>query len=364
MVKRITQVLVVIMLALMLLTPKIIAFDVHGQTEYVVNSYEQGFFCMNHGLILNYGTRFFVYERGPVSNLASSFQHSTHAGLDGAGDNGQLLSFIVGDMAKAALTDSSINGNLGTGGRSSQEWALYVWYLLDPIHYTSVSPSEFASLEERYNAYINIYNQAMGSSATSAVTIESPDPNIVVPDSTGKVGPFTIKYPYDDKMKDSIEYKITVNDTNVVYNQDATASVNKLLRADGTPFQIGDTECYIPISELTYGVKNKFHVDWSFKYYKEGYYAKLTPLREVYYEYMCTDCRATLRTTATGYLIGGTWHEVTSESFNKYSPITSVHDSGWTHSTPWSIDSFEDGNYYLPNEEDYDAGIIRRITCS
>ena len=332
---------------------------VMNNTYTYANGYTEGFFCMNHGLGLFYGLKFKVYEVGSIAELKNSLvaSHLDHAGLDNAGDDGQLLSFIVGDLSRQGKNDPDLISNTS----NSQIWRNWIWYLLDERQYAGIDPNSFATLEEKYFKYIDIYNRVLKvTDPSSEVTITASNPDVVVPDSNGIIGPFTITYPYDILVDELIKVVISVDTTsgnNVLF--DAENSINKLQKADGTPFQIGDTEFYLKVEEVDYGAYNTFKIDWEFEYYAQGQYAKLMPQRQLYIEIECKDCGAIKRLTNTGYFrpnssgsqleLEGNWKPVADDDEISSHGLPDIAPYNYSN---YTLQGLEDG-YYIEGESHY-----------
>ena len=360
MLKKFTKFFVIVLLIMFLIPSAVSAFAcVMNNTYTYANGYTEGFFCMNHGLGLFYGLKFKVYEVGSIAELKNSLvaSHLDHAGLDNAGDDGQLLSFIVGDLSRQGKNDPDLISNTS----NSQIWRNWIWYLLDERQYAGIDPNSFATLEEKYFKYIDIYNRVLKvTDPSSEVTITASNPDVVVPDSNGIIGPFTITYPYDILVDELIKVVISVDTTsgnNVLF--DAENSINKLQKADGTPFQIGDTEFYLKVEEVDYGAYNTFKIDWEFEYYAQGQYAKLMPQRQLYIEIECKDCGAIKRLTNTGYFrpnssgsqleLEGNWKPVADDDEISSHGLPDIAPYNYSN---YTLQGLEDG-YYIEGESHY-----------
>lgn len=293
MVKRITKFLVIIIISIMLLSPTVMGFEVQMWSKpgnfVTVNNNYAGLFCMNHGYRFIGGT-YRVYEHGLVSNL--TLKHDVPAG----GDKARLLSFIIGDMQRAlkygeqAQSGARVPGINPASTRNGQEWQEAIWYYLGT---NAQQPTAYASLVQKYEAYEKIYKQK-----DNEITIEAPNPDVVVANANGMIGPFTIKYPYEEKVGEYTDLKITMTDSttgtstelfNKTYKQVTTNKLKKDPEGN-TEFKIGDTEFYFSVSEATYGKKYKFNIEWNFTYYNEAEYWKLTPPRTLIYYIQCDTC--------------------------------------------------------------------------
>ncbi len=298
MVKRITKFLVIIIISIMLLSPTVMGFTLQGWgvtppgegnvTSFrVTNNY--GLFCMNHGYHFIYGEKYRVYEAGTVDNLTIKRGHN--------GDNGLLLSFIIGDMQRAVQNGEkdrkgeNINGKYS---RNGQEWQEFIWELIGE-NKQNANPVAYAELEAKYNEYKAIYDI---KDKKDEVTIKSPNDDVVVANPEGMIGPFTIKYPYKTKVDEHIDLKITMTDSStgtdkILFEKTGKNTTTNIITSDaaGTvPFKPGDTEFYFSINDATYGKKYKFKVDWNFTYYDTARYWKLTPPRTLLQYVECDAC--------------------------------------------------------------------------
>ncbi len=279
MVKRITKFLVIIIISIMLLSPTVMGFEVQTWSKpnkfVTVNTNYAGLFCMNHGYRFIGGT-YRVYEHGLVSNL--TLKHDVPTG----GDKTRLLSFIIGDMQRAlkygeqAQSDATVPGINPASTRNGQEWQEAVWYYLGN---NAQDPTAYSSLVQKYEAYEKIYKQK-----DNEIKIEAPNPEVVVANTNGMIGPFTITYPYEEKIGEYTDLKITMTDSTTgtsteLFNKTYKQVTENKLKKDpegNTSFEIGDTEFYFSLNEVTYG--------------NEAEYWKLTPPRTLIYYVECDTC--------------------------------------------------------------------------
>ena len=293
MVRKVTKFLVVMILAIMLLTPTVMGFDIQtwgtpgteGSTFYIgIN--DKGLFCMNHGYKFVGNKNYRVYEHGFVSSL--TLKNPVPAG----GDQARLLSFIIGDMQRAVK-----NGEKDQHGRqinpatsrNKQEWQEAIWYYLGE---NRVSPTEYSSLVDEYKAYENIYGKK-----DDGITIEF-DGDVAVANEHNMVGPFKLDYPYEATIEEYTDLTITMTNSSTGASTELFKEINKQIlenkiKSDSegnNQFKLGDKEFYIPISEVTYGTKYNFHVDWEFTFYDEAEYWKLTPPRTLLSYVECDSC--------------------------------------------------------------------------
>lgn len=252
-----------------------------------------GYYCMNHGYHYD-GGDFRVYETGNVDSLGDS-----------------VLSFIVGEHKRAIK--AHIPGASTGLNRPNDPWVNYVWNLGLGTNTESPDPNTYDGIENKYNAYRQVYNDVVAS-VNNPLNIVPMDPSgtevnvaaggVLIADDTGRVK-FKIEYPWNEHLNkyygsfrghsptgllDLVDISINMNGT-TLFDSDNTGVANKLQKADGSPFQMGDQEAYISVADVNYGASNTIKLDWNFKYYTTAQYAKLeyvgsgtnTPYQDVLY---------------------------------------------------------------------------------
>ena len=270
-----TNLLSIIGLSTPTLTPQPV-----GTIKYI-SYFEDGFFCINHG------QRFMqkdyrVYESGYLSDLYSA--------------DPLLLPFLAGES-------KGIHGTPGTEadvqfGRQNQPWAHKIWSLGLGQNSQTPDPSLYAEMDKRYAAYKEIYAKKDGPIDIQAI---NPDgavaTEVLLADANG-YAKIQLDYPwaeninliYWEGVEELLNIKISVTNnsgTKVLYDE----TTNLLKNSTGGEFKIGDTEAYIPVSELTYGEYHDFEIEWNFKYYDKGVYDKWTPVRQIRYAFdTTTEC--------------------------------------------------------------------------
>lgn len=202
MMKKIIKSFVIMLLVMILLASTVMGFTLQGWNDgnkgnldglgiYYVTNNRYGLFCTNHGYRFVSNRNYRVYERGLASAL-------------GDGEGGWLLSFIIGDMQRAVQNGEPING---VNSRNGQAWQEYIWQLIG-TNKVNPNPAAFAELKAKYQEYKEVYN-AMNND----ITITAPNPDVVVANTDGMIGPFTVNYPYKEKVDEHIDLKITVTDS-------------------------------------------------------------------------------------------------------------------------------------------------------
>lgn len=270
-----TNLLSIIGLSTPTLTPQPV-----GTIKYI-SYFEDGFFCINHG------QRFMqkdyrVYESGYLSDLYSA--------------DPLLLPFLAGES-------KGIDGTPGTEdhvqlGRQNHPWAHKIWSLGLGQNAQTPDPSLYAEMDKRYAAYKEIYAKKDGPIDIQAI---NPDgavaTEVFLADANG-YAKIQLDYPwaeninliYWEGVEELLNIKISVTNnsgTKVLYDE----TTNLLKNSTGGEFKIGDTEAYIPVSELTYGEYHDFEIEWNFKYYDKGVYDKWTPERQIRYAFdTTTEC--------------------------------------------------------------------------
>ena len=307
----------------------------------LTNKFEQGFYCMNHGMHYHAKT-FYVYEVGTVSDLERQL-----------GVSSNLLSFVLGEAIRAEEQDVKFEGKGsqeetidGNNLRTYEPWQNYVWHIFGNAGYTQLSqpiPDTYKGLEDKFAEYVKIWNQVIknGENPLNIVPVSPTgtdlstyvDPTnpaglktdeVLVADSTNRVK-LKVEYPWNEKLNEYygniftdgtnipgllnlVEIKILVNGVEFYDSTYNTSVNNKLQNANGEPFKIGDKEAYINVADLNYGEEASIKVEWNFVHYTEGQYSKLTPYRELKLTYYCENERSyTYDVTMNNYKINGNW---------------------------------------------------------
>ena len=270
-----TNLLSIIGLSTPTLTPQTV-----GTIKYI-SYFEDGFFCINHGQRFMQKD-YMVYESGYLSDLYSA--------------DPLLLPFLAGES-------KGIEGTPGTEdhvqlGRQNHPWAHKIWSLGLGQNAQTPDPSLYAEMDKRYAAYKEIYAKKDGPIDIQAI---NPDgavaTEVFLADANG-YAKIQLDYPwveninliYWEGVEELLNIKISVTNnsgTKVLYDE----TTNLLKNSTGGEFKIGDTEAYIPVSELTYGEYHDFEIEWNFKYYDKGVYDKWTPERQIRYAFdTTTEC--------------------------------------------------------------------------
>ncbi len=276
-----------------------------GQTVNI-QRFEIGYFCLNKGNEFSPG-KYNVYEIGNISDLElKNFPVDRH-----------MLSFVAGEEKLAS--DKGLITN--RYNRNIQPWSHFVWVNLGVNKAGSnPDPSRYAGMLAKYNAYNKIRNDVVLSN-TNPLDIIPVDPagndiaTTEITPANAQNGQLTsngvwvandqgqlrvkVEYPWDEKLNtgydaypdpdhylDMIKVKISLNDT-VIFSSHEPNVDNKLTDGAGNPFKIGDKEAYLPVEMVEYGTSVKFKVEWSFRKYEDGQYAKLTPYHSMFYVLDC-----------------------------------------------------------------------------
>ena len=324
----------------------------------LTNSFERGFYCMNHGMHYHQ-KKFYVYEQGWVDSLEKE--------LGIMGSDGMLLSFVLGEANRATDLDVKFEGKGsqeetidGNNLRTYEPWQNYIWHVFGQSgKYTQLTQpmaSTYQGLEDKFNEYLKIWRQVVesGENPLNIIPVSSTgndlatyvDPSnpsgtvlktddVLVADESGRVK-VKVEYPwakvlneyYGNIFKDGtnipgllnlVEIKILVNGEAFYDSTYNTSVANKLQNANGEPFKIGDKEAYI--DELNYGQEANIKVEWNFTYYEKAQYSKLTPYRNIKAKYICSlDSTHIYEKEISTYKINNEWQNIPDR-------ITQTHSS-------------------------------------
>ncbi len=356
----------------------------------LTNSFERGFYCMNHGMHYHQ-KKFYVYEQGWVDSLEKE--------LGIMGSEGMLLSFVLGEANRAADLDVKFEGKGsqeetidGNNLRTYEPWQNYIWHVFGQSgKYTQLTQpiaSTYQGLEEKFNEYIKIWRQviANGENPLNIIPVSSTgkdlltyvdpsNPNgtvlktddVLIADESGRVK-VKVEYPwanllneyYGNIFKDGtnvpgllnlVEIKILINGVAFYDSTYNTNVVNKLQNVTGGAFKIGDKEAYIDISELNYGEEANIKVEWNFNYYEKAQYSKLTPYRSLKATYICPiDSKHIYEKEISTYKINNQWQNIPTRitvphSYNKQSCIGNIMYLD-TNSIEYNVQPGEKGGEY------------------
>lgn len=250
-----------------------------GATVNLSTGFPGGYYCLDRGKHYDGGLHE-IYETGDVDDLGYP-----------------ELSFVVGEHKRAIQAGGLGAVTSNSDGRNWDPWQNYVWSLNIGDNIESIHPSTFAGIMDKYEQYKNIYDEvvATGSNPLKIVPINPSGAEVdvaaggtLIADTDNRVK-FKIEYPWGDLVNeyygsfknsskkgllDLVDISISVNGTQY-YNSKDSSNINKLQRADGTPFEIGDQEAYILVDDMNYGTTNNIKIDWNFLYYTKANYAKL-----------------------------------------------------------------------------------------
>ena len=242
-----------------------------GTIRYI-DYFEDGYFCMHHGYRFRQ-SNYMVYETGTLSSLYSS--------------DPLLLPFLAGESEGVTGNQASTEDGVQSG-RADHPWAHKIWSLGFGTNGKQPDETLYADLDKRYAAYKTVYAQM---NDPLQITPINPDgsvaTDVLLADENG-YAKIQLAYPWAEDInleywpgiENLVNVKISLTNNSgdkVLYDE----TTNLLKNSTGGEFQLGDTEAYIPLAELTYGEIHTFKIEWDFKYYTEGFYEKWTPERTV-----------------------------------------------------------------------------------